>query len=92
MKGIPYTNTFLNKLDWKIYIKQRNWPPVVKITNFEPENEASTKKIKAKIQYFKKFLFLVSKFITVIDWYFLGIHTLDFYISNVLNNTQIKGG
>ena len=23
---------------------------------------------------------------------FLGIHTLDFYISNVLNNTQIKGG
>ena len=24
--------------------------------------------------------------------FFLGIHTLDFYISNVLNNTQIKGG
>ena len=23
---------------------------------------------------------------------FLGIHNLDFYISNVLNNTQIKGG
>ena len=59
MKGIPYITTFLNKLDWKIYIKQRNWPPVVKITNFEPENEARTKKIKPKKQIFKKFLFLL---------------------------------